>query len=438
MSDLTSALAGSLLDYRMPTGSDLLGRLQPFADWSEVRRQQGFWPYSRSLQAAPKPNTPIRDDRGRPQQGINFASQDYLSLASHPAIKQAAIEAIETYGVHSAGSASLVGNTAVSLALEAKLAKVLHCKEVLLFPTGWAAGFGLIQGIIRPKDHVVMDALAHACLQGGAAASTANVHSFRHNDVNHLEKKLRDIRNTDAENGILVVTEGLFSMDSDTPDIAEIQALCHRFNAILMVDIAHDFGSMGPNGTGALGEQNMLGKVDIVMGSFSKTFASNGGFVASNHPALKIFLKCYSNPQTFSNALSPVQAAVISKALSIVLSAEGDMRRANLVKAANALRREMANHGFSCLGRTSPIVPVTIGNEALIRLAADPLAQSGILANMVEYPAVRKGKSRFRFQVMSDHTQSDAETAASALAAAVKNAEERLAILMPPQMTKAA
>ena len=294
------------------------GARKVFIKWQNLRRKNDLWPFSRSTEAGPETVCSAQDDRGNKMRGVNFASQDYLSLSAHSAIKTTAKETIDRCGVHSAGSPALVGNTSHSVALERKIADFLRMEEVVLYPTGWAAGFGVIKGLVRSADHVVMDMLAHSCLQEGASAATHNVHMFRHLDTEYCRNILTKIRAKDKENGILVVTEGLFSMDSDTPDLAALQKLCHEFNATLVVDVAHDLGSFGEDGRGHIGIQNMLGKVDLVMGSFSKTFASNGGFVACKSRAVKEYLRFYSAPATFSNALSPVQAATILKAFEIV------------------------------------------------------------------------------------------------------------------------
>ena len=281
--------------------------------------------------------------------GVNFASQDYLSLSSHPEIKATASSTIEQFGVHSAGSPALVGNTRDSIALERKIADFLEMPEAVLFPTGWAAGYGAIRGLVRSADHIVIDALAHVCLQEGANAATRNIYTHRHLDLDHCRHWLQKIRAKDAENGIMVVTEGLFSMDSDTPDIAALQDLCHEYDATLLVDVAHDLGSLGEDGRGHIGIQKMLGKVDLVMGSFSKTFASNGGFVACRNRAVKEYLRFYSPPATFSNALSQAQAAVVLKAFEIVESG----RRPRLASGAHDERPESAcdiarkGHGVS-------------------------------------------------------------------------------------------
>jgi glycine C-acetyltransferase len=201
----------------------------------------------------------------------------------------------------------------------------------------------------------------------------------------------------------MVVTEGLFSMDSDTPNIEGLQELCHEFNATLVVDVAHDLGSLG-DGTGHIGLQGMLGKVDLVMGSFSKTFASNGGFVACKSPHLREYLRFYSTPGTFSNALSPVQAAIILKAFEIVESAEGADLRQKLMNNILDLRSKLQGAGMEVYGEPSAIVCVKMGGEGLARLVSRRLPDLGLIANLVEFPAVPKGHARFRMQVMAGHT----------------------------------
>ena len=414
-----SVFANSIASFQRPHGKTLDQRAGGFYQWQDSRRRQGIWFYSRSLNREPGPATDILSDSGQRYCGINFASQDYLGLANHPAVAEAAVEALRCFGPHSAGSPTLLGNTALSLQLEREIAETLQMPEVALFPTGWGAGFGAIAGLVRPYDHVVMDKLAHACLQQGAAASTKNVHRTEHLSVDSIAEHLQRIRKEDDHNLILVVTEGLFSMDADMADIAAIQALCRRYDAVLLVDIAHDFGAMGPGGTGALGMQSMLGQVDLVMGSFSKTFASNGGFVAVHSPAIKQYLKFYGGPHIFSNALSPVQCAVVSAALRIVRSSEGDALREQLLQVSRTLRSALQSRGIACMGVPSPIIPVVIGEERVAAVAAKMIAERGVLANLVEYPAVPLGKARFRMQAMAAHTVEQAQHAAGVVADAV-------------------
>jgi 7-keto-8-aminopelargonate synthetase-like enzyme len=327
-----------------------------------------------------------------------------------------------------------MGNTGHSIALEKKISEFLGMERVVLYPTGYAAGAGAIKGLVRSTDHVVMDSLAHACLQDGAAAATKNVYLFRHLDIESARRWLSQIRAKDTANGILVVTEGLFSMDSDTPDIGALQELCHEFNATLMVDVAHDLGCLGEDGRGHIGMQKMLGKVDIVMGSFSKTFASNGGFVACPSRSVQQYLRYFSTPGTFSNALSPIQAAVALKAFEIVDSDEGRKLRQALMSNIMALREGLRNAGFEVYGDPSAIVAVKMGTEASARLVSRRLTELGLVANMVEYPAVPKGAARFRLQVMADHTSRQIEAAIACMKAGYEIASMELDAILHPDL----
>lgn len=429
------ALGGSMKDFRHIAGANLLDRVQAFYDWQQARRAVGVWPLGRSCEQGAFSRCTARTDEGELFAGVNFASQDYLSLNSHSAVLETAIQAMCDYGVHSAGSPALVGNTSLSIALERKIGDFLGYDHVALFPTGWAAGFGVIKGLVRANDHIVMDALSHACLQEGAAAATRNIHLFRHNRVDQLEAKLSGIRAKDTENGILVVTESLFSMDSDTPDIAAFQALAHQYNATLVVDVAHDLGNLGPTGRGFIEMQDMLGKVDVVMGSFSKTFASNGGFVAARGRSIKEYMRYYSSPNTFSNALSPASAAIVGKAFDIITSEEGAALRAKLMHNILTLRGMLTSCGLEVYGDPSAIVCVKMGSESLARLVARRLPSLGMLANLVEFPAVPKGQARFRLQVMANHTQHDIVDAVHRLSVAVSEASRDLEALESGKLT---
>jgi len=411
-----ASLSGSVKDFRAPKGNHLLERVNGFFDWQDERRSHGLWPYSRATVTGPRATVMAQDDTGRVMTGVNFASQDYLSLSGHPDIKATAIETAEKFGVHSAGSPALVGNSGLTLALERRIAEFIAMEHVVLYPTGWAAGYGAIRGLVRSADHIVIDSLAHACLQEGANAATRNIYMHRHLDVEHCRHWLRAIRGKDTENAILVVTEALFSMDSDTPDLAALQAACHEFNATLLVDVAHDLGALGPGGRGHIATAGLLGQVDLVMGSFSKTFASNGGFVASNSRAVKEYLKYYSPTTTFSNALSQVQAATVLKAFEIVDSAEGDTLREELMSNILDLRAQLGGRGLAVYGDPSAIVAVKMGSEPLARLVSRRLHDAGLLANLVEYPAVGKGAARFRMQVMAKHSRENIERSAETMA----------------------
>ena len=413
------ALTGSMRDFRELRGKDLIARVGNFYEWQRLRRSQGLWPYSKSTEQAPLAVTAARDDSGLRFSGLNFATQDYLGLSSDPEIKEIAKAVVDEYGVHSAGSSALAGNTKYSLRLEQTISEFLNLEHTVLYPTGWAAGYGVIKGLVRPNDHVVLDGLAHACLQEGAYSATSNVHLHGHLNVDSVRRHLKKIRSKDAENAILVVTESLFSMDSDSPNLRMLQDLCREYDATLMVDVAHDLGAMGQSGRGFIGMQGMTGQIDIVMGSFSKTFASNGGFVACNSPAVKQYLKFYGCSATFSNALSPVQAATVTKAFDIVRSEKGQQLRWQLLKRVVQMRDALTAAGLSVIGDPSAIVPVLVGDEALARMVSRRLPELEVIANLVEYPAVAKGNARFRLQMMPSHTAENVMELAARLRAAV-------------------
>ncbi len=417
--DPVQALTGSMRDFRELHGTDLIARVGGFYEWQELRRQHGLWPYSKSTEQAPLAVCSARDDSGLRFSGLNFATQDYLGLSSDLELKEVAKAVIDEYGVHSAGSSALAGNTKYSLRLERTISEFLNLDHTVLYPTGWAAGYGVIKGLVRPTDHVVLDGLAHACLQEGANSATANVHLHGHLNLDSACRHLKRIRAKDVENGILVVTESLFSMDSDTPDLRALQQLCREYDATLLVDVAHDLGAMGEGGRGFIGKRGMTGQIDIVMGSFSKTFASNGGFVACNSPAVRQYLKFYGCSATFSNALSPVQAATVTKAFEIVQSDRGRELRRLLLKRIGQMRDALAAAGLKVIGDPSAIVPVLVGDEALARMASRRLPELEVIANLVEYPAVAKGNARFRLQMMPTHSAENVNDLAARLRTAV-------------------
>ena len=421
------SLGGTAAQFAQPRGADLLRRTEPVEAWHDARSADGLWQYARSLDGAPHPIASIRDESGAGARGINFASQDYLSLASHPQVTDAAARALREAGPHSAGSAVLLGNTRTSLALEEAIAGLVATEHVALFPTGWGAAFGAITALVQAQDHIIIDQFAHASLRQGASAATPNISINRHLDVGHVRELLGTIRARDTAHGILVVTEGLFSMDSDTPDLAALQALCHEFGATLLVDVAHDLGAMGPGGGGCIAQQGMLGRIDLVMGAFSKSFASNGGFVATASRSVKRHLQLYAGPHMFSNALSPVQAAVILECIQIIRSDEGDALRADLMRNVDGLRAHLSAEGLHCMGIPSAIVPVLIGGEKVSRLTGKLLFEQSVFVNQVEFPGVPVGASRLRLQLMSNHNMQQIKRAAPIIGQTVARARDAIA-----------
>jgi len=409
----------NLAHFARPKGPDLLGRTAPILDWVTARVEQNTWPFARTMRSPLRPVAEIEDVTGRAGGGLNFASQDYLGLSTHPDVVEAAVDAARSLGLQSGGSGALTGSSVKSRALEQELSDLIQMEQVMLFPTGWAAGFGAIVGLVRHYDHIIMDELAHASLQQGAAAATPSVHRHAHLDLDDLHARLAKLRGGDAKGGILVITEGIYSMDADMPDLTRCQEICHEFGATLLVDQAHDLGASGPEGTGEIGLQGMLGSIDIVMGSFSKSFGTNGGFIAVNSAAARLAISSYGGSFTFSTALSPVQIAIAQQSLRIIRSPEGDRLRSDLIEVSDALRGALERAGHRCFGVPSAINPVPIGSETVARHASGLLTDRGVLANLIEFPAVRAGTSRLRMQAMATHTVEQAQQAATIVAATI-------------------
>ena len=435
MADHKLALGTSVLSYIKVSGKTMAERTQPLNDWANARRSLGVWPFSRVLIEPALHHTIIGDENGLDStRGINFSSQDYLGLANRQEMKDAARAAIDQFGVHSAGSPALCGRTSITVQLEEKIASILGFESSLIYPTGWAAGFGVVTGLVREADTIFIDALCHNCLQEGAKFATKNLRKFNHNDLTHLAELLKEERSNNAQGAIFIITETLFSMDSDSPDLNAFINLAITFEAILILDVAHDFGAMGKHGRGLIDSLNIPNWQNhvVVMGSFSKTFASNGGFVAC-HDNVRQYLRCFSSTQFFSNAISPIQTLVVLNALRLVFSYEGDSLRAKLMSNIDALRSSMKHHSLDMAGIPSPIVPVFVGVEknieATARLTSKHLIKNQLHANLVEFPAVPRGKARFRFQVMATHLSEEIKQASLIMSLSRHLAIEELAQL---------
>jgi 7-keto-8-aminopelargonate synthetase-like enzyme len=335
---------------------------------------------------------------------LNFSSQDYLGLSQTEEVKDAARWAIDQYGIHVASSPILSGRNKLTEELEEKLASLCGADQCLLFPIGWGACFGAISALVSHQDHLILDAFSHNSLQVGSSYSTHNIHKFRHNDVEHLESLLKRLRSTDSSVGIFVVIEGLYSMHSDTPDLKQVLRLTNQYDAILFVDIAHDFGALGNKGLGILETIEGEDKDNLVLiGAFSKSFASNGGFVAG--PAcIRKRIIVFGPTYTFTNGISPMQCAVALKCAEIIFSERGDALRRQLMDNIHYALKTFQEYGFHVNGVPSPIIPVLIGNEILARIMARENIHKGLLANLSEFPAVPRRKAIFRFQMMSNHS----------------------------------
>lgn len=399
-----SSRRDSFVAHARPRGSSLSERCEPLVEWMDRRLSDRTWSFCRTLLDRGPVFASVATVDGRQTQGLNFASQDYLGLTFDPRVREAAARALHDHGPHSAGSEVNGGNTLLTRELEAAIGDFLELPHVALFPTGWAAGYAALRGTLRQYDHVIVDALAHNCLQEGILASGAQRHAVGHNDLEAIAAALREIRGlARPDAAVMVVSESLFSMDSDGPDLARLVELVREHGAHLAVDVAHDLGVLGPGGRGLLAEAGVLSAVDFVIGSFSKVFGSTGGFVATPHRSCLLHIQAFGQANTFSNSLGPVNTASVLAALGIVRCSDGDLLRSRVLDAATRLREACQGRSFEILGRPSALVPVLIGDEHLGRLLCREAGELGVLSNFIEYPAVPVGRSRLRLQVTPAH-----------------------------------
>ena len=394
--------------------------------WIQRRRESGLWPYGLCALGPYAEQTIVKHPSGPVIEGVNLTTVDYLGLSQDPRLKQAAIAAIEEFGVHTPSSGPLMGNSLASYDLERSVARMLNRDDSFLCPTGWAAGFTAVSGIVRPADYVVMDELSHQCLQQGAYASTTNVKTFKHLDNDDLEVTLKAIRETEATAGILVITEGLFSMDGDAPDLRTLTAICRRYGALVLVDVAHDLGATGPGGTGTIGAQGLLTDIDIIVGSFSKVFGTNGGFVSSTALSLQWAQLCFGGPYTYSTTMSPVQVAVARESLRLVTGPDGDRLRDTLTANVRYARDGAGRRNLTVLGAPSPIVPILIGREQHSRLAGMLSFQKGLVATCLEFPVVQRGAARYRLSMSPRLSAAHIDRALDIVAASIAEANAAL------------
>ena len=326
-----------------------------------------------------------------------FGSNDYLDLINHPKVKEAAIQAIRKYGSGCSGSRLLNGTLDLHVKLEHELAAFVHKEAAIIFGTGFQANYATLSALTEKGDVMICDHNLHASLVEGALRSPARTMRFRHNDLDHFE---RCLENCPPDEKIFIVSEGVFSMEGDVADLQGITRLAKPYGARVYVDEAHGIGVLGPTGAGAAEHLGVLDDMDIVMGTFSKSLASVGGFVASERAVID-YLKHTARPFVFSASLPPASVAAVGAALHIMK--QEPERRLHLLRTAQLLRDELGARGFSVLPGETAIVPVVIQDEIdLCRLCKALLAE-GIYINPVLRPAA--AQNLLRISCTAAHTE---------------------------------
>jgi 8-amino-7-oxononanoate synthase len=338
---------------------------------------------------------------------LMFGSNDYLDLITHPKVKEAAASAIKKYGSGCSGSRLLNGTLDIHVRLEAELAEFVRKDSALIFGTGFQANYATLSALTEKGDVMICDHNLHASLVEGALRSPARTVRFRHNDMDHFE---RCLENCPPEEKIFIVSEGVFSMEGDIADLPGILKLAKPYGARTYVDEAHGIGVLGATGAGAAEHLGVLGDVDIIMGTFSKSLASVGGFIAGEHSVID-YLKHTARPFVFSASLPAASVAAVAQALQI-LRKEPE-RRLHLLRIAAMLRAELTASGFNVLPGETAIVPVVIQHELdLCRLCKALLAE-GIYINPVLRPAA--AQNLLRISCTAAHTEKHVDRLVSTL-----------------------
>ncbi|RMG24435.1 MAG: glycine C-acetyltransferase [Armatimonadetes bacterium] len=339
---------------------------------------------------------------------VNLSSNNYLGLANHPKVRQAAIEAIEKWGV-GAGAVRWIGGTMeVHDELERRLAQFKQVEAVLVFQSGFTANSGTIPTIMVEGDVIISDELNHASIIDGVRLSNAEYRKsegwvYNHKDMDHLEQILKRA-NEKGFKKKMIVTDGVFSMDGDIAPLPTIVELAEKYDALVMVDDAHASGVLGKNGAGTTSHFNLYGRVDIQLGTLSKALGVMGGYIAGS-ALLKDYLINRGRPYLFSTAHPPMVAAALIAALDIMENDPEPMQR--LWANAKWWKENLANLGFDTMGSETPITPVYCGDEAKAVQMEKMLWEEGVYALSICYPTVPRGKARIRTMPSAAHTEED-------------------------------
>lgn len=368
-------------------------------------RDAGIYPYFREITSAQDPVVTI-DGR----ELVMLGSNNYLGLTNHPEVKAAARDALDKYGTGCAGSRLLNGTLDIHVRLEERLASFMRREAALTFSTGFQVNLGVLSCLLDRHDTVILDALDHASIMDGVRLGFGRVLKFKHNDMASLEQKLQAAA---ADSGKLVVVDGVFSMEGDLAPLPEIVRLSKQYGARLMVDDAHGLGVLGANGRGTAEHFGLETEVDLVMGTFSKSLAAIGGFVAGDSIVID-FIKHHARSEIFSAAPPPASIAAADAALAIV--EREPERRKQLWENTAYMKRELASLGFDTGDSESPVIPIVVGDDLVTFKMVHRLHEEGVFVNCVISPAVPVGRAMVRTSYMATHTRAHLDRALEALA----------------------
>jgi glycine C-acetyltransferase len=382
----------------------LLAHLQ--AQLDDIRAQ-GLFKNERVITSPQRANITVQNG----PEVLNFCANNYLGLADSPELIAAAKEGLDRYGFGMASVRFICGTQDVHKELEAKLTAFLGTEDTILFSSCWDANGGVFEIVLGEEDAVISDALNHASIIDGIRLSKAKRYRYANNDLNELEARLKEAKAANAR-FVLVVTDGVFSMDGVIANLKELCDLCDRYGASIMVDDSHAVGFTGEKGRGSHELRGVLGRIDILTGTLGKALGgASGGYVSGRKEVVQL-LRQRARPYLFSNTLMPAIAHATVKCLELL--ERGDERRKTLRDNAAHFRAQMTKAGFRLSGEGHPIIPVMIGDPALASRFADEMLKEGIYVVGFSFPVVPKGQARIRTQMSAAHTRAQVDRAIAA------------------------
>jgi glycine C-acetyltransferase len=401
----------NLADFYERPDRDIFAKTLPFREFTEELQAEGRFFYRRTLVSGSTNRATILDPlTGKLREMVMMASNNYLGLTTHPKVVQAGIKAQEKYGAGSGSVSLLAGTLDLHRQLEEKLARFKGCEDAIVFPTGYSTNVGCVSGLLRKGDVAINDRLNHASIIDGCKLSGADIRTFKHNDLQSLERLLEKCNQ--EYQGKLIIVDGVFSMDGDIAPLPELVALARRFGARVMIDEAHATGVIGEHGRGTPEHWHLEGQIDVVAGTLSKGLGGIGGFVASTREVVN-YLRFFGRSYMFSTSLPPAVSASLLAALEVI-ETEPELRQRlweNIRYFTGRLRRL----GFDLGHAETAIIPVIIGDDTKVQRMCREMHEAGIFLNPVAYPAVPKRLARLRLSLMATHTKEDLDQTLDAL-----------------------
>jgi 8-amino-7-oxononanoate synthase len=367
--------------------------------------EAGIYPYFREI-SSDQDTEVIIDGK----KVLMFGSNSYLGLTNHPAVKAAAIAAINKYGTGCAGSRFLNGTLDIHIQLEEKLASLVGKDGALCYSTGFQVNLGIVSILAGRNDYVILDELDHASIIEGSRLSFSKVLKFAHNDMDALECKLKVC---EPDRIKLIVVDGIFSMEGDIINLPEVVRLADKYNASIMVDDAHSLGVLGKNGSGTASHFGLTDNIDLIMGTFSKSFASLGGFIAGDKEVIN-FIKHNSRSLIFSASMTPASAATVLAAIDIMENEPERIR--HLWEISEYALKAFKALGFETGKSESPIIPLFIRDDIKALQLTQMLLADGIFVNPVVSPAVPKEDCLIRYSLMATHTREQVDISVEKIA----------------------